>query len=417
MQSMKKVLASLAAGLLLSGSAMASGYQVVLQGSRVTGLGNCGVGYVAGAASLWFNPGAMGMVEKSSIMLGANGVNSKIKYLSPSPSTYTAESESPLGTPFFAYGVYKINDKLVAGLGVVTPYGSTVKWNPDWEGQFVLRDLSLSSFYIQPTVSYKINDQLSIGAGVDFAIGSVELNRGVPLANQSGNYGNANLKGSSKLGVGFNVGVYYEPTEQLSVGLSYRSRINAVVEEGDVTFDVPSLAAGNFQATKFSAELPLPSVASLGVAFYPLAEKEKMMVTAEAALTSWSAYEELRFEYNAPVAGSTSTVSKRNYKDSFVFKLGVEYQPIENLKLRAGGYFDQAAAPDGYMTPETPDTNTLGLTLGVGYTIAEKFTVDVHYLNVNRQKRKNVAAPDANTLSGTFHPGAHVFGMGLSYSF
>jgi len=93
----------LSAGILLSNSnVMASGYQVVLQGSRVTGMGNCAVGFRSGAPSLFFNPGAMAMEESSSFMLGANFISSNIQYAAPN-STYRAETDSPLGTPFFVF--------------------------------------------------------------------------------------------------------------------------------------------------------------------------------------------------------------------------------------------------------------------------------------------------------------------------
>lgn len=405
----------LSAGVLLSSSnVMASGYQVVLQGSRVTAMGNCAVGFRSGAPSLFFNPGAMAMEQNSSIMLGANFISSSAQYAAPN-STYRAETSSPLSTPFFLYGIYSINEKINVGLGVVTPFGSTVTWGNEWQGRFSLDELSLAAIVVQPTISYQVSEKFGIGGGLDIAFGSVSLGRVAPLENQDPTKpSSVLLEGSATPSVGFNLGAYYEFNEKFSLGINYRSKIDLTVEDGDATFTVPSLVQSRFEAKKFDATLPLPSVFSVGVGIKPM---DKLQLALEWAMTGWSAYEELKFEYDAPVLGSTETVSDRNYKNSSNFKLGAEYMATESLALRGGIYYDQTAVSDGYITPETPDSNTMGYTLGLGYTMGEKFTIDVHYLLVDKAERSNVAAPNSGGIDGTFEAGANIFGFGLSYKF
>jgi long-chain fatty acid transport protein len=404
----------LSAGVLLSSSnVMASGYQVVLQGSRVTAMGNCAVGFRSGAPSLFFNPGAMAMEQNSSIMLGANFVNSNIQYAAPN-STYRAETSSPTGTPFFLYGMYSINEKLNVGLAVVTPFGSTVTWGNEWEGRFALNELSLAAIVIQPTISYKVSDKFGIGAGLSISTGSVSLRRSIPLEAQNGQENYVLLEGSATPAVGFNLGAYYEASDKLSFGVNYRSKVDLTVEGGDATFVVPSLVQSRFEATKFDATLPLPSVFSIGAGIKP---SEKLQLAVEWSMTGWSAYEELKFTYDAPVLGNLETSSARNYNNASTFKFGAEYMATESLALRGGIYYDQTAVDDGYLTPESPDANTIGYTLGLGYTLGERFTIDVHYLLVDKAERTNVAAAGSGGIDGTYEAGANVFGFGLSYKF
>ncbi|MCC5946318.1 MAG: outer membrane protein transport protein [Bernardetiaceae bacterium] len=417
----KNFLSLLMCALLSVSVAQASGYQVLLQGSRATGLGNSATGYVS-AQSVFFNPGAMAMLEKSEVQLGVNFVNSKINYLAADNSTYTASTQSPVGTPFFLYGVYKINDKMAAGLAVVTPFGSTVEWEDNWLGQYALNRLSLQTFSIQPTFSYRILDNLSVGAGLNIAMGSVSLNRNLPITGQDGVRAQGTLEGTANTAIGFNLGVFYQPMDKFSIGFNYRSRVNAVIEGGDATFDVPNSVRGNFPNTTFNSELPMPSVTTLGLAFYPMGRDEetglaKLMLTTDINYVGWSAYEELRFDYAEPVAGSTTTVSRREYKDTFTFRFGAEYRPMNELALRVGIYYDQTSVKDGFMTPESPDSNTLGYTIGAGYTIGNRFNIDAHLLIVDRAARTQEAAPEANTISGTFHAGAIVPGFALSFLF
>ncbi len=405
--------AFLSASLLsVSEAAWAGGYQVNLQGQRQIGMGNTGVAFTNDASSIFFNPGAVARMPKSGVVLGGSFIFSKVKYLSATTNT-VHETESPTGTPFALYAAYKINDKMAAGLGVYTPFGSSVKWTDGWEGRYALESIKLQAITVQPTFSYKINDMISVGAGLTYTFGSVALTRGVPLTAADGSLSRVTLEGKGS-GIGFNLGVSAELNEKLSIGASYRSASAVGVQNGSATFTVPGSVASNFPNANFEASLPLPSVISLGAAYRP---SEKLLVSAEVNYVGWSAYKELKFKYDTLIAGSSESVSKRNYKNAFIFKLGLEYAIKENLFVRAGTYFDQSPVPDGYMTAETPDSNTLGYSFGIGYKIGEAINIDASVLFVDRAKRENVAAPDANTLSGTFHAGAVIPGISVGINF
>jgi len=66
----------------------------------------------------------------------------------------------------------------------------------------VLESLNLKAIYFQPTLSYKFNDVISIGAGFVIDYGSVDLTKAIPLASSSNPDGQAELKGSGS-GTGF----------------------------------------------------------------------------------------------------------------------------------------------------------------------------------------------------------------------
>ena len=401
--------------ILSAPSAFAGGYQLNLLGLRNIGMGHTGVGLSYDATSVFFNPGSLSFLKQSNVQASVSFVNSNIKYLGVAPSTYTATTESPVGTPFHVYGAYKINDKLTASFGVFTPFGSSVKWGNEWSGRFSLSEISLAAIVMQPTVSYKITDQIGVGAGLRMAFGGVNLQRNIPVdfADGSGE-GLAELDGSAGLALGFNLGVNYQPSEMVSVGLSYRSKILMKVENGDANFTVPDGVAPNFPQTTFDAELPLPAVASIGVGIYPT---EKLTLALDVNMTFWSAYESLKFVYAVPVAGSNVTEAVRNYEDALTFRLGAEYAVSDAIAVRGGFYYDQSPVQDGYMTPETPDANSIGLSCGLGIRPSEKLEVNASFLFVDRSRRENDAAADANTISGTFKANAFIPGIGISYSF
>ena len=88
-------------GMLLK----AEGYQVNLQSQRQTGMGHTGTGLLLGSESMHFNPGALGFLStKYNISGGVSGVLSNNTFQKESPSAYEAQTENPLGTPFYLYG-------------------------------------------------------------------------------------------------------------------------------------------------------------------------------------------------------------------------------------------------------------------------------------------------------------------------
>lgn len=368
------------------------------------------------------------MMSGNSVSLGASGIFShNTYYASDIPnSTYTSKTENPMGTPFHFYGAFGAEgSNLKFGLGIYTPYGSQVDWEEGWRGEQLLDEITLQAIFVQPTVSYKINDMISVGAGFVYMFGKVNLQRGLPASSTTGN-SSIELDGNAN-GLGYNLGVYLEPSEKFSIGLNYRSKVEAEVEEGDAIFhNVPAAAGALFQANQFSAKLPLPSNTTLGAAFKP---STKLTLSAEVSMVGWSAYEELRFDFNGNVGGSPESVSPRNYEDAWVFRLGGEYMAIDALAVRAGVYYDQTPVQDGYMTPETPDSDRIGLTAGLGYAVNDRFDIDLSFLYIQGMEREQTIkdAEDAGTynpgqgtqdvLPGTYKLNAFIPGISLSYHF
>jgi long-chain fatty acid transport protein len=416
-------------------SAYSSGYQVLLQGNRSTAMGNLGVALSPDASSMFFNPGAMTFMEGSQVMLGANGIFNSIAYWNNVQNSGIVENtDNPTGTPFHVYGVFGADDSnWKFGLGAYTPFGSGVKWGTDWTGKYLLDELTLRAIYAQATVAYKINDQLSIGAGFVANFGSVNLQRTLPISGED--RASVELDGNADVGFGYNIGIFYKPSNQWQIGVSYRSRIDAEVKGGDANFEnIPnSLNPPNnpelflFPTTTFSASLPLPSSINVGVGYLP---NENLEIGIQVDYVGWGAYESLNIDFEDNTLGLADSNSPRNYEDSWVFHLGGEYK-MNALQFRAGGYYDISPVQDGYMTPETPDANRIGLTAGIGYTVSENFQIDLSFLYIMGQEREQTVeqAQAAGTYPignnsepyavqpGTYKLRAYIPGLSLSYKF
>ena len=410
--------------------AYSSGYQALLQGNRQLAMGNLGVGLQPDPAAIFWNPANISLMKKNGVQIGFNLIDSKTSFADTETpySKITANTDNPISTPAHLYAVWGIEGSpWKFGLGFYTPFGSTVKWDEDWHKEEFLTELSLQSYYIQPTVSYKISDKFSIGAGLIIASGKVSLKRNLKLNDP---VDNLELDGKANWGFGYNLGFTYLPNEKWNIGLNYRSKVDMKIEEGEAKYDVSQTIIdqkGLDFPTSFDGSLPMPSSLSLGAGFMP---NEKWTISAEVTMMGWSAYDALTLTFNKAADGSGSadenkkiSSSPREYKNAFIYKVGAEYVLNDYLQLRAGTYYDQTPVQDGYLTPETPDQDRLNFTLGLGITPFENFQIDLAYLRVNGLKRTQTAEDVQNAgtatavVPGTYLSTANVFGLTLTYNF
>jgi long-chain fatty acid transport protein len=397
--------------LFLPVAISAQGYQVNLQGQVQQGMGGAGTAYIQDGAALFFNPGGASFVKGNSINVGVSPTIPNGQFLDKNTGK-TARTNSPVSYPFAAYALFGVKDTshLKFGLAVYTPFGSTVEWEAGWMGRFALTRLQLQSIFFQPTVSYKITHNLGIGAGFVYATGNVNLQRDIPVVDANGNYGRAELDGKAN-GYGFNVGVYYKPMDKLSIGLTYRSKVTMEINDGDATFTVPTSLATNFPNGKFTSELPLPSVLTLGLAY---AINSKLDLALDINYVGWKAYDTLAFDYENNTTSLFDTRSPRRYENTVAFRFGGQYKITDAFAVRVGIAYGQSPVQNGYLTPETPDANRINYTFGLGYTFKNKFGVNASFLFTSFKRE------DTNLetgLSGTYQTNVVAPGISLFYKF
>lgn len=408
---MRKITLFLLSSFFLSMTVFAGGYQVRLQGNKQNGMGLVGTSLNMGSSSIFYNPGALSLMkDRLHFELGASGIMSNIDFqLAGTNQNY--QTDNPMSTPFYAYGAGKINDMITVGVGVYTPYGSTSKWDDDWAGKLLIQNIALKAIFIQPTISFNLGEKFGIGAGFIMAIGDVEINKALNFSSAAyiGD-GQANLKGSTT-SYGFNVGAFYKATEKLSIGVDYRSKITMKVDGGDATFTAPAAIQSIIPASdKFSAELPLPANLDISIAYQAT---EKLLLAFELDWVMWGTYKSLDFTFdNSPALNS---VNPREYKDTYIPRIGAQYNLNDKLQLRAGMYYDQSPTSDDYFTPETVSLNAFAYTLGVSYLPTEKLSVDLSFLQILGQTTEKEYTPD--NFKGTYQSIVYIPGIGISYRF
>jgi len=410
---MKRSIIIAFAVLCLSGRVLAGGFQVNLQGQKQNGMGHAGTGLLLDNAAILFNPGALSFLDSlRGIYIGASFIMPRTTYVDYS-TRYTAHIPKHIGTPFTLYGVWKFKKthKMNVGLGVYTPFGSKVQWKDDWKGQFLIREIDLKTIFIQPTVSYKINDKIGVGAGFVYATGSFSLRKAVPIQDTLGHYGEGVLSGKAS-GYGFNAGLYLKLNDKFSVGIDYRSQVAVKVNGGSADFTVAPSVAQYFPSTTFSTELKLPQVATLGLGYCP---NKKLKLALDVNYIGWKSYDSLRINFEENTDKLKDIQSARMYKDSYIFRVGAQYQANEKWTVRLGTYYDMSPVKAGYLTPETPDADKLGITFGASFKITQKIHIDASLLYIEGKKRSDTNLE--TQFSGTYKSKAIVPGFSLEYVF
>lgn len=398
-------------GTLFFAQLFAGGFQINAQGQRQLGMGHTGTGLLHNDATyLFFNPGAGIYIDRRvSITAGVSLLKPRTVYLEPAPGIYTEEMVHNTGTPFEFYASYRTGN-FAFGVAAYTPFGSRAQWPDEWKGQFMIREINLKTICIQPTVTYKLGQYIGIGAGFIYSTGGFTLRKGVPTQNQNQEYGEGNLNGSAS-GIGYNVGLFLRVNDMWSAGISYRSSINVKVENGTADFTVPSSLTEYFPSTTFNTALKLPSVLNVGIG----CNSGLWKFAADFNYVGWSSYDSLRIDFAENTDKLKDISSARMYENSWIARVGVQYQPVARFYFRLGAYYDKSPVQDGYLTPETPDADRIGITAGSTIVLASDLNLDLSFLFVEGMKRTDTNLE--TEFSGTYKSRLLAPGFGITYQF
>ena len=407
---------------LATASMFAGGYRVSIQGQKQLAMGHTGVAVVNSAEVAFFNPAGMSFLDKNfNLSVGGNALMAKTRFQS-SKFNQTAATDN-MGTPFSIYATYKISEWVSAGLAIYTPYGSSVAWDQDWAGAHLVNNIDLTAIFIQPTISFRVGDVFSIGGGPILVQGSVNFNRNLtpnPLLSSNGSGTDVTLDAKGITASGYNVGMMFRLSKKITLGMDYRSEIIMKARGGSADFeDVPTIAAGSFTDTYFSADLPLPAEFTTGISYKA---SDKWLFAFDYNYTKWSVYKSLDVDFDSALPTSANP---RNYKDVSAYRFGAQYKASEKLTVRGGYYIDESPVQKGYFAPETPRNDSVGYTGGFTYQLNSKLGIDMSFLYLHFDEVNNsydyFDDPTTNTgtssFGGTYKSSVFSPGIGITYGF
>ena len=399
-------------------NAIASGFQLSEQ--SVTGLGRAyaGSGVAANDASvLFYNPAGMEFVDGQRFQGAINGVLLDVEFVNDSNSTGLGtggKGDTNTAVPNFYY-ISNAFDNFKWGIGVSVPFGLKTTYDSDWIGRYHAIDSEFTTINVGPALSYRINDQLSIGAGIDVQYANALLSRASPpvfspLADDSF----IEVEGDS-WGYGYNAGLIYQPVRELRIGLSYRSKVKHTIEgEADVSNSDIGLN-GRYDA---KTDITLPETAYLS-ASYRLSNQWELL--AGTRWTRWSRFDELIIN----IEGLPDEIVPERWENSWMYSVGANFYPNEDIALRAGIALDRSPVPNASLrNPRTPDSDRDWFTLGISFYQLPRTVIDfgIAYLHTETSEIDNTVALSsavrpADRLSGNFDSDVIVIGSQIQFIF
>ena len=399
-------------------TATAGGFDTGPQGARILGLGGASTAYIGSIAGLSVNPGLLGSWGDSITRVSFGGMGQIRRASFVGQDTYQLTNQELTVQPGgYLYATRGITSKVAVGLAVTTPYGYHTLWPDNWQGRSVIQESRLNTYFVQPTASFKINDNFSAGVGAVYAFGKFSQRRAL------GQYDDPTARtefSSSGSGFGVNLGLYGRTGDNLAFGISYRSGIKLNMKNGTATATgIPDRDAALFPASSaFTSNLNLPSTLSVGITDRIT---NKLLLTFDFSLSGWSTLDSLTQAVaasgNAPARRISSA---RRYEDALAFRIGTEYKLNDQLTVLAGVRYDETPVRDEFINPEFIDANRLGGSAGLSYQVSSLLAVEAAYAfdyGQLRKARANPLLPQAANVSGTYRTATHTASLGVALSF
>lgn len=397
-----------------SGQIMANGLAINEQ--SVSGMGTAFAGRSSSAqdaSTIFGNPAGMSRLERAEISGGVTAIwpDTDIK-ASPdnaAPGTNKGNIAPDAQVPF-AYYVRPLNENWHFGVGLYVPFGVI----SDYEKTFQGRDHGLYSKVqvttLQPTLSYRINDRVSVGFGptINKIDGKLTSNPTTSLGLPD-SY--VRIKGDD-IGYGFNLGVLVDVTERLTWGLSYRSKVDYELEGHIAYIDFPQ--GFGFEGRHDAAvDISMPESVDTSVTYRA---NDKWTLYAGSTWTRWSRLKELEVVHEGPQANPLEPL---NWENTWAHAIGVSYQVSPAVVLRSGFALDASPTSNAHRTVRIPVSNRKIYSLGLGWNIDRDWTVDVAYAYVDESKGRVQQGGNFPTAeyNAQYENSAHGLGVQLTHRF
>ncbi|MBB4637729.1 OmpP1/FadL family transporter [Longimicrobium terrae] len=433
---------SLAIASAAVAACVAVGTPLHAQGSSVDQQSACMSGRVSAGVALpcddgsavFFSPAAMAM-SPSAVNVGLAVVRSSNTFrydpgMIPASGETSFDRDPEIKLVPQAYLNYRLNDRTAVGIAALAPYGLGLKWDvcpadeprcdgPNFEGRFTGYDNQFKGLYIQPTVAFQVvPDRFLVGAGVDYVMGSIEVNRRQfgPAALGLGNteIADVNLAGDGT-GWTYHVGAMLRLEPKTWLAARYLGQAN-IEMDGDADFTqvltnnplVDGAIGAQFPADQgVSTQIDFPAMLVVGVSHRPTS---RLGLALDYQRTYWSSFDAFPVNFET----STPDTLTLGYSDANTLRFGAEYQATNELMVRAGFRWNEAASPRA--TPFLPEGERNYWSLGLGYKLSNALSFDASGQYIKQPDRAGAVIPEG-PRAGIYEADGMVFNFTLAYRF
>ena len=412
---------------MLSSYACAAGFQLLEQ--NVSGLGNGYAGSAAvaeNASTIFFNPAGMTQLKDREFSVGVAAIGPSFKFSDTNSSVGLLAGSGAGGDAGSwaavpnAYLSWALNKDLYVGVGLSAPFGLKTEYSSPWIGSAQSNSFAVETLNLNPSIAYRVNDAVSVGAGVSYQHIDAKYKRLAAVETASGVPGSVLVKAPVVATLagdawGWNVGGLFTLSPATKVGISYRS---AIIQDttGDVVTSSSIPAVNIAKSSNVKASLKLPDMAILS-ATHQLDNKWQLL--GDISWTGWSSISQLDLiRTNGTSSGQSAQTLITDFRDTWRIAVGTNYQYSQDMKLKFGLAFDQTPVK-GAATRlvSLPDNDRTQLSAGAQWALSGGSTLDlgIAYLYLPDASIANDQTPDHRGLVNGSYTG-NVWLLGVQYS-
>ena len=311
------------------------------------------------ASTSFHNPAAMTRIDGTEIMGGFMAMFTKNEF-ELDPSTPVAGGNGgdaggfiPAGGLYF---VHSLSDQLKIGLSTAGLSGAALDYDSTWAGRRQCQEVDIMVMYLTPSIGYKVNDTLSLGAGVSLVYGDMELD----VAGISPN-SQISLSGDDTEFT-FNLSALIEFSKNTRLGIMYFYKTDLNFE-GDIT------RTGNVLSGQFASytELVMPQTLRAGI-YHQLTDTVALL--GSVGWEEWSDLESV----NISVRNRTAALPK-NWDDVYHFSVGIHYRISDPWLLQFGIGYASSPVSSKDRTADMPIDRQLRFALGALYDWSKNLSI------------------------------------------
>jgi long-chain fatty acid transport protein len=357
---------------------LANGFSLADQDAFAMARGEAFVATADNPSAIFYNPAGITQLPGQNLRGGIYGIYLQPTYTPPSSranagSTYHS-SENHAALPQLFYTFTLSNTPVSFGLGLYAPFGGKMNWPDDTGFRTVALDGKLKYLTINPVMALKLSPSLSIGGGVMVNYVKIDTEQGLSASYRPPAINFYRFSGDG-WSVGYNLGLRWQPIDQISIGATLRSAATVTLN-GHTEFEKATSSIPDTTLPAHS-EYTFPLTAVLGVSYRPT---PKWNLEFDATCTDWSSFGTTTIYQSGTTPGGflQNVPVTLDWRTSWMYEFGVTRYFDNGWHVSAGYVFNESSVPDTYYSPLAADLDRHFFSLGAGFK-GKRFDFDVAY--------------------------------------
>jgi long-chain fatty acid transport protein len=426
--SVKSVIGAAWLTVVMAAQASAGGLWFYEQSTPDQGTAAAGRAAMARDASTAYgNPAGMSRLESTQLLFGAGALVLQSQFETEPGTTVggggaSLTSAIPLLSGFY---VYNLSQDWKLGVALTPLMGLAADYSNSWSGRYIIEKESIVTLSLNPVVSYKITDWLSIGGGMS-VVGAFFSSQSA-INNPDPRLGDGELKlKSTAISFGGNVGVLVEPIRGTRLGVTYRSPVN--LHFNDIIDEVRNLGPGlNLILDILGRRFDVPRGSKVDIT---ITNPQEMMFSVYHDLTrdlaimgnfgwqNWKSFGKPSVTING--GNTIDTTADLHFSNTYHWSIGAMYRVAPAWLLTAGFAYDTSPVSESNRTVSVPLDRQIRYSAGVQWDLSAATTLGVAYtlISTGDAPVNQDGGPLRGTVVGHYRPNfVHAIGLNFSYRF